>query len=354
MSDQPAHYRLSPSSSKRWLNCPGSAQNNLPDRETDASREGTLAHAMGYSWLTHTPLDSEQQAELKKLTQEQQHEMEDFVEVYTDFVVDLPGEKRYEVKLASKTIPDFGGTIDTLRIDGDLLHTVDLKYGFGRVYAEDNKQLLSYLCLAREYFPKVKRFSGTIVQPRLQNGLIDTAEFTKEQLDEHLIAVMEASESDEFVAGDWCQWCPLLINCDVAYRKTMEIADTEFEVIGTNVDRLKAILEFGEVVAEKVKLAREKLLELIKSGQIVAGYKAAQKLGNRKWRDEGVVISTLRRRYPQQFDNFIKLKTPAQIEKVVPKSVLEDLDLYHRQLGDVYLTSDKSPSQGIDFESEFE
>ena len=42
------HATLSASSAHRWLNCPPSAlqEARLPDRETAAAREGSLAHAL--------------------------------------------------------------------------------------------------------------------------------------------------------------------------------------------------------------------------------------------------------------------------------------------------------------------
>ena len=43
-----AHAVLSPSGSHRWLNCTPSArlEQEFDDRETEAAREGTAAHAL--------------------------------------------------------------------------------------------------------------------------------------------------------------------------------------------------------------------------------------------------------------------------------------------------------------------
>lgn len=358
MTDQtPAHYRLSPSSSKRWLNCPGSAQSDLPDRENEASREGTLAHALGYADLTGTELPDEMKAEVValKLTEDKQREMAEHILGYVKFIRELPGEKEYEVKLASECMPDFGGTIDCLRLDGDMMHVIDLKYGFGRVQAEGNTQLMSYLCLAREHYEGARRFAGTIYQPRLENG-ITTAEFTSAQLDDHFCRVMDASMSDEFKAGDHCKWCPLLLNCDVAHQHTIELADIEFEEIqqGPSVERLEAIIAFGEVIDERVKLARMKLFEMIKNGQKIPGWKIGVGRKHRKWRNEGVALSTLRRRYPEKLDYLIELKTPAQVEKHVAASVLKELDLWMRPEGDLKLMREGAAAEGVDFENEFD
>jgi hypothetical protein len=353
----PAHYRYSPSSSKRWIACPGSAQADLPDRESEASREGTLAHALGYAELTGTEVPNEMKAEVAALglTEDQQREMAEHVLGYVKFIRELPGEKLYEVKLASDVLSEFGGTIDCLRLDGDMMHVVDLKYGFGRVQANGNHQLKSYLCLAREHFEGARRYAGTIYQPRLENG-ITTAEFTDADLDEHFCAVMDAIMSDEFVAGEHCKWCPLLLNCDTAHQNSIQMADVEFSEIqeGPSVERLEAIISFTEVMEERAKLARMKLFEMIKNGQLVRGWKIAQGKKHRTWRNEGVAMSTLRLRYREKFDNLIKLKTPAQVEKHVAKSVLDELDLWHRPDGELRLMKEGSENEALDFENEFD
>lgn len=353
MSDQqPAHYRLSPSSSKRWLNCPGSARTDLPDRDSEASREGTLAHAISHSHITGEELSLEHQLEVAEMEPADLIEMERHIKIYTDFVQELPGEKVYEQKLAHPHIDEFGGTIDCLRIDGDLLHVVDLKFGFGRVFAADNKQLLCYLCLARVLYPQAKRFAGTIVHPRIGDGIIETAEFTAQQVDNHLLAVAEASGDETLVAGDHCQWCPLLQGCDTAYAATVEVAGWDFEDISSNddVERLLQIGKIYAVIKDLWNLSKEKMMELIQAGAVIPGFKVVQGLKNRTWKNEGVALSTLKRRYPKQIDHLIKLKTPAQVEKVVPKTVLEELELYHRPLGALRLKADNEDGESLGFD----
>lgn len=352
MSDQqPEHYRLSPSSSKRWIACPGSAQSNLPDRENEAARIGTLAHALAYAELTSTQLSEDLLRQSAELTSDERTEMAEHVLTYLTFIRELPGEKHYEVKLASGAIDEFGGTIDCLRLDGDMMHIIDLKYGFGRVQAEGNTQLKSYLCIAREHFGGAKRFAGTIVQPRLANG-ITTAEFTAAELDDHFCNVMDASMSDEFHAGDHCQWCPLLLNCDVAHQHTIEMADLQFDTVqdGPSVERMEAIIGFADVVEERAKLAKLKLFELIKNGRSIPGWKIAQGKKRRAWRNEGVAMSTLRLRYREKFDNLIKLRTPSQVEKHVAASVLTELDLWHRPDGALQLQREGSDGEEVGFD----
>ena len=154
-----AHVELSPSSSHRWMHCPGSieAERGLPDSDTIHSREGTAAHALGELAFTrnrHPETWLGDVVEGITVTQE----MVDNVEVYVDVLRDYADGAdivRIERKLA---IPremnppgPMMGTSDANFVyeSARLLRVVDLKYGKGVVVeAEDNPQLGYYALMA--------------------------------------------------------------------------------------------------------------------------------------------------------------------------------------------------------------
>lgn len=353
----PEHFRLSPSSAYRWIQCPGSAQEGLPDRETDAARLGTLAHAVACAELTGTEVDKGFREELEAM--EYDEEQEELygelvlgVQLYVEFVKTLEGELHHELKLYSEIVEDFGGTTDTLALTPDVMHVADFKFGTHFVPITKNTQILSYLCLAREKFGPRKHYFGTIIQPRV-NERVETAAFTDADLDKHLVDVIDASEDTTLIAGSHCTYCPLLLNCKTAYDWNCRMANLEFEEIvdhdGDDIPRLLEILEWEDVAKTISRLAKDKLLELAMNGVEVPGYKAAQGLKNRSWLNEGQALERLKKRWPKLGAKFVKttLRTPAQIEKLVPKTELAKLELYHRPKGPICLVPESSSLEEV-------
>jgi hypothetical protein len=200
------HFRLSPSGSKRWIECPGSARNDLPESKNEASDRGHNGHSMA-SFRLEIGLPLFGNSSLTEAVRQ-----------YVQFVQTLPGEKHYERQIASEIVPEYGGTIDTLAVTPDTIHVADLKSGTWKVPSKDNPQMASYLTLAREVFPGRKRFFATIVQPAVY-AKPNTAEFTTKQLDTHISKVIMAStQTNVFRAGEQCRFCPLLPGCGTGQK----------------------------------------------------------------------------------------------------------------------------------------
>lgn len=333
------HRRLSPSSMYRILPCPGSAQYGLPESNSTAADIGTLAHGRSKAALLNTTLEAEFESALAELDDEAFLEMTSAIQVYIDFCRGIPGVASVERELVSKFIPEYGGTVDYLAVHPtDWLHVVDLKYGVMFVPAVDNKQLLSYCGLAREHCGRRPIYYGTIVQPRVLDGRIQTVTFTNEDLDRHELDVIEASVDTTLRAGDHCKWCPLLQTCDVAYAHAKEMANAEFEEITEpdpktgqlNTARLLEIMKFEDVVVRLAELCRAKILQRMQFGEKIEGWKPAMSYGHRAWKSPEQVAAYLLDKgvSSELIYHPPALKSPAQMEKEVPKSVLEPL--WHR------------------------
>jgi hypothetical protein len=214
----PAHYRLSPSSASRWLVCPYSAQHGLPDEPGPAAKAGTIAHEQACAYLrgeTETLLELEDEIyeRTRNLIPDRAANIAAASSVYVGYISAQPGTKVFETKIEHCHIPDFGGSIDCAILYGGRLEVADLKTGKWHVSADNNPQIMSYLCLARQIFPSATEFTGTIIQP-LTNKNPKTATFTGPQLDlfEKLVKIKGVSKEKQ--TGFHCRFCPLRPKCE--------------------------------------------------------------------------------------------------------------------------------------------
>jgi len=165
--------------------------------------------------LRGVAIGKEEAEQWNALPKSVREDLERQVELCVNLVDDMDGSvKLYETKIQSDLIGEHGGTIDVIVLEGENLHVVDFKFGRVKVDIEDNKQIQCYLNLARQLFPEAKRFFGSIIQP-IYSDRMQTVEFSEKQLNAHMSAVLEASISDHFKAGDHCQWCPAGPQCQV-------------------------------------------------------------------------------------------------------------------------------------------
>lgn len=348
----PAHFRLAPSSSHRWINCPGSARTDLPNESSEAAERGTLAHKIAELTLKGETWPVDVLVAFGELTDDEQTEMMDGVQLFVDFVTGIPGQLHSEQQIANLYIEDNGGTIDITVVTDDTIHVVDFKYGVMFVPCKGNTQVGNYLILAKQKFPGRTKFLGSIVQPRVLDGRIETQSFSIDELNAIESDIISASEDDTLHAGEWCKWCPLLVHCDTAYAKAREMADEEFDLIA-DIDRMVEIVEFAPVVSSMAKAAEAQMLAYIKSGGKIAGYKAAQGLGHRKYRDEGEARAELQALgYDMARLEDRSLKSPAQLEKVIPKTVVAKFT--YRPKSQVSVVPESSKLDEISFTDEFE
>lgn len=208
MTDTPAptsHARLSPSSSSRWISCPYSAWAELPEVPNvyGGRDEGNDAHG----WAADVLVGN---ATLEQVP-------DDCLEGVTTYVEHIqsnqcPNPPIVERKWHSLSIPEFGGTMDCVLIDGNRAAFYDYKNGKNDVKAEGNTQLLCYASILGEHF-HIEEFWGVIVQPnsKIKKGRKPkVAQFSPFEVDNHRERVAAAAVSDEKVTGEQCMFCPIL------------------------------------------------------------------------------------------------------------------------------------------------
>ena len=325
------HSKLSPSSAKRWMNCPGSIrlteELNPPRTTNKYADEGTAAHEVHELCLTNG-LDASDYLGKSftingtKYTVTQ--EMANAVQVSLDYVRVVKETDTLDNVECVEIIEEFcslktlgvkgldGGTtdyalyfIDSHENDVRSIHVHDYKHGQGVLVSPiNNPQAMQYalgiilkIMLER---PDCKLLAETpviisIAQPRVRgtDEWVKTWETTAGDLltwsEQELIpAAEETSESDaRLVPGnEQCKFCPVSGNCPALYEKTQELAVADFKEInlpepaGLTHEQKLAVAEHADAIRGFL-IAVEKQIKLEMDGGAIE-YKDALKLVRKK------------------------------------------------------------------------
>ena len=317
------HLTYSASGTARWKTCPASAHasKDLPpsEDEHDYTAEGNLCHSAAEQALT---TGSFQLAD---------PELREAVQLYIDEVDSIRSgfsiiEEFVERFFPHTQYPDFGGTADWAGIYKDhdklCLHVVDLKAGVGLpVDVLGNQQLLSYCCAIGSYYPMpFDLYRMTVVQPRCD--AVEDVQFWEVGpgvIEQHLASVVEAFGSREFHPGEHCRWCPVVARCEALRMHMLSVMETSTE---SRIEKLLQIHDMAGAINHAIKEIGKALVEAAKQGTEIPGHKTVEKRSNRKWAaDDLEVIQQLKRLgLPVSQLTDISLKSPAQVEKMLPKA----------------------------------
>ena len=300
-----SHALLSPSASRRWLECPPSVRLTelMEDKPSAYADEGTLAHSIAEGKLkshlgyAENPIKCED-ALMDEYT-------DDYVAVVDEqmSVLENPSafvEQRVD---CSKYVPECYGTCDALIISDGVLHICDLKYGTGvKVDAVGNDQLRIYALGAFEMFSCLYDISTvrmSIFQPRLSHS--DTWELPIDELlkwaNEVLVPAAKQAWNGqgEFKAGEHCRFCKAKSNCRKRAEYNLELARYDFEPPATldNIE-IAAILAKADELVSWVTDVKEYALRQALSGVTYDGFKVVEGRSNRKYTDENAVVEAVK------------------------------------------------------------
>lgn len=346
------HALLSPSSSERWLNCPGSVRlsEKYPNEDSIHSWRGTVLHDLVEKQLADESLPGPGTEFKCPTTPAIVYELTaddlDMVDACVDKVREYQagfGEVFTEIKLDMQFfIREGSGTTDVLLIVPCVgMWVIDHKFGYNYV-SPMSTQLACYAIAAyekfgSEYLIPEDNINTVILQPATSGPLEEEHLWDWGTLCQLRTDLHEAGERAwigapvaEFKAGDWCKYCPAKPECPVLREESRKRVDDVFgpsaeeraeamspEEIAAELNMVPALLEYADAI---VKRANKMAIE---QGVKIPGRKLVQgRKGDRKWSDEKKVEATLRKKKVKVSDMYSqKLKTPAQMEKVT------DIDL---------------------------
>lgn len=298
-----AHAVFSPSSAKRYLNCPPALQleRQFKDEQSEYAAEGTAGHALAEHQIkkhlkirTTRPTSEYYTDELVDAVDEYVRycvgEIEDAKKHFTDPVFEV--ERRTDV---SKHIEGCFGTADMVIVTDRKIHVIDLKLGKGvRVDAERNEQLMIYGLGVLDFYEilyDIETVELTIVQPRLEH--LSTWEISVEELkawaEEELEpkAKMALAGLGEFKAGEHCRFCKARFTCRARAEEYLKMAQMEFAEPALLSDE-----EIAEVLmkADALKKWAEEVYSYAQNEAVVnhrqwPGFKLVLGKSNRKYTD---------------------------------------------------------------------
>lgn len=372
MSD---HAKLSPSSAKRWLNCPGSisACEDLPDDSSIYADEGTFAHSIAEIVLRKFAEGKEPVSAILKRCEGIQSECKRFTAdaVMLDHLDDYVHHCAARIEaghfwIESKVTAVPGkvyGTADFIAVDVDTLEVIDFKYGAGvPVSPVDNEQAKIYALGALDklmqsqphIYKGIKTVRIGIFQPRCAAGGGEDEISKADLLAWHKGVLLPGVKATEEVGGDplaepprcaggWCKFCPAKGTCyalkDAALSAAqgvfsdvtaLEVATKQPDPRDLTTEQIGKALQAVPLVEAWIKALHEHAYTLANGGARIDGFKLVRKVGNRVWHDEGAAETMLREMLPEGVSPHAepKLLSPAQAEKkldVIGKALVAKL-----------------------------
>lgn len=350
------HAILSPSSAKRWINCPPSALINAEAPQTDTvyTREGTLAHAVcelkaRKHFLTGIG-PKKYQTGMDKLRGDPlwQDEMDGYTDDYLDALKEIAAEYKARPYVAleqrvdfSEYVPEGFGTADCIMIgamegiEGDVLNVIDFKYGKGvEVEAENNPQMMLYaLGAVMDYMSIYDIFTVrmTIVQPRIKREP-ETWEMEARELFRWANTVVEPAAKlavkgeGEYSEGEWCRFCAIRGSCRARAEANLAAAEMDFKLPPMLTDAEVAdALTIGQRLETWYSDLKKYALSVCLSGGEIPGWKAVGTQKHRVWTDLDAAFAAARAAgIPDEMLYDKKPVSVAALEKIMKKKPFAD------------------------------
>jgi len=354
------HSNVSPSGAERFFACPGSVQAqakiDIVEPSNDAALEGLAIHELASDCMKHDIDPYEKIGETVAVKDNYGETIEftvsdDFafaVRMYRNTILKILEEhglsqKALQIETNFK-LPEIDslarGTTDCSFVASDTLYVFDLKGGRGIIISpEDNKQCLYYSLrpfLDARMF--IRRVVIGIIQPRAKEGeFIKMWETTPQRIDQFIAELKEAIQltrvvNPEYKAGTHCRFCAAQGSCPAIQTSLVEQIQTVAPGIESVFPRVTELtpeqignaLPSLEVLKGFIDNLQGYAFTLASKGEEIPNYSIVRSKKQRKYKDEQAVIDAFGEQVGDDLYGPRKIRTPAQLEKIVGKGELND------------------------------
>ena len=312
------HAKLSPSSSARWITCPGSTRvidevfpDGPPEETSIYAEEGTLAHE-----VAEVEAGKRLDVEVPEFNWRPEHDedMYRYAQFYADVLEEIANRAVVNKPLVlleqrvDTGIDGVWGTSDAILVVDGHLYVVDYKYGRGvQVASEDNTQMMCYGLGALRYIEEVfgdalgdlDQITMVVVQPRT-NTPVSEYTISRTDLEDWAKNVAEpaakqAANGDGPIvpSEEGCRWCPAAGACTV---RAQFVTDADFGTPANSMtnEQLAENLEKLDEIEKWCKQVRAHAMHVsYVKGEKIPGFKTVWKPGTRKIVDDEAAIKQL-------------------------------------------------------------
>jgi hypothetical protein len=178
----------------------------------------------------------------------------------------------------------------------------------------------------------------SIVQPRWANGpVVRTVAITAQALlgwgVQMLLPALRDTEAQpaRYRPGEHCRWCAARATCPALREHALELARAEFSVVDTTAlgnDELGKVLDRAALAEAWIEAVRTEAMARVQRGEEVPGYILGTGRSRREWaHEEPTIADVLQLQFGLTREQIYatELRSPAQIEKLVPKKRRDEL-----------------------------
>ena len=318
------------STAKRVINCPGSVKlcQQVPPRPSSKyAEEGSLLHDAIHKILSHGASTDDFGLGDDLIERKLRPALDALNEIDPDNRLEFQTE--VSVSFGGFLAGVFG-SCDLIGRIGNRAIVLDWKFGDGvAVDAVENHQLLFYSAAAmrtdeaRWAFEGITEIECVIVQPPYVKRWMTTPGRVKAFERELYDAVTTAMRGNAPVKiGDHCKWCAAKPICPAMTGETERALRIQLNSISP--EGYSNALVIADRLEDWIKSVREMAQQALENDIAIPGFKLVPKRATRQWvNDEGALEALKEMGLELDELTETKLRSPAQLEKVLKKHKLE-------------------------------